>query len=221
MTLDCGIRVCDCPLFANLDEAPWHRRRHGKAMLDACAEAVHGACVPSLITEAKWQTMCGRLVVCLVGHPFEWQDRPGGGDPICVTGIANPIIRKIPTCDRFGEPLPAWRGFTRLLLRGCFVAGGNPNPTDAEVEAKRDLIKAALQAEVEARQAALDLHDYTIEWCHRNCQVEAVTDWLAANPPPPGWTGYTVDVGPPGGPSNVLPMQWAFENRQVFGAPGP
>ena len=184
MMLDCGVRVLDCPIFPeSVDEAPWHRRHHGKAMLDHCARHVKQACVPAVLTLAKWNTLCSRLVICLVGHPFEWQDRDSPDVPICLTGITNPVVRKIPTCDRAGEPLPAWLGFTRLLVRACFAAGGT-TPTEAQIEAIRDALHDALKADIETAQTALDLHDYCIEWCHRNCQVPAVIDWLAANPPP-------------------------------------
>jgi hypothetical protein len=220
-TLASGIRVCECPIFpSNIDEAPWHRRHHGREILDACVTRVRGAMVPSVLTLAKWNTMCGRLVVCLVGHPFEWQDRDSADVPICLAGITNPIVRKLPTCDRHGEPLPVWNHFCRMLVKGCFQAA-NVTPTDAQIEAIREQILGGLKADVKAAQDAQDLHDYMIEWCNRNCTVPAVTDWLAANPPPPEWTGYTVDVGPPGGPSSVLPMGWAFENRAVFENPAP
>jgi len=221
LTLASGIRICDCPIFpANVTEAPWHRRHHGREILDACVQRVHDACVPSVLTQAKWTALTGRLVVCLVGHPFEWQDRDSPDVPLCLDGIANPIVRKLPTCDRAGEPLPVWLGFCRMLVKGCFQAAGT-TPTDEQIETIRDSIHDGLVADVKAAQDAQDLHDYCIEWCNRNCQVPAVTDWLLANPPPQGWTGYTVDVGPPGGPSNVLPMGWAFENRAVFENPLP
>jgi hypothetical protein len=238
VTLDTGIVIHDCPIFPDsVARAPWHDRHFCAGILNAAVQRAHDACVPSVIPEESWTAMCSSLVICLVGHPFEWQDRPDEeGTPLCLADLAEDVtVLKLGTCDRYGHPTDVWQEFTRRLILQCHVIASQPHvgkggkllppgpaitaETPNAVELLRTGVETDLRDDVRAIQDDQDAQQAQREWCYGMIHNQTVVDWLAANPTPDGWDGLVVQDGPPGGPYVAVPMGWAYTNRDTIFPP--
>jgi hypothetical protein len=222
-TLSCGLRIFLCRLN-HLETWTHHEEDYPVEALEAlCNRLCEKLAASGLLSPVQFDAIASKIVVCLVPHPMEHQERPDKTNrvPPCfvAAGIdpAKVAVLKVPTLTARGESVPCYQRMLEEVFCGVCKSAAISDNSETAIAAKVAALPL-VETDVKAVKEQAAANKAKLEWCYGHLSDKVVRDWLTKNPPPHEWVGVLVKSWENGHAVDV-PIGWAWEHRDIIYPP--